>query len=309
MAQQEYRNREDLFKDVVKTKYGYYQLKQKVTAEELALFYAESYYQNDTSVYRKQYAQKELKNKRCRLQRMQKIAERQMQGRDSGKMFLDIGCGEGFALQYFMEQGYDVTGIEYDVHGCEYHNPQVVDKIYKGDSYTVLSQFERQSCSGLILMDNVLEHVLDPECFIQKVTDVARPGTCLIINVPNDFSDTQLMLYEKGKIDHPFWVTVSSYPPEHISYFNKDALEKLLNAYGWSMAYIMGSYPIDFNLFNDHTNYIRNPQKGRDCYETMLEIEALMEELDPAADILTDLYGRRGKAGLGRGLTGFFILR
>lgn len=91
MAQQEYRNREDLFKDVVKTKYGYYQLKQKVTAEELALFYAESYYQNDTSVYRKQYAQKELKNKRCRLQRMQKIAERQMQGRDSGKKFLDIG--------------------------------------------------------------------------------------------------------------------------------------------------------------------------------------------------------------------------
>lgn len=67
---------------------------------------------------------------------------------------------------------------------------------------------------GTILTDHALEHVIAPEQLIRKVTKISKPGTCLIISVPNDFFIIQLKLLEQGYIETPFWV-ITTYPPEH----------------------------------------------------------------------------------------------
>ena len=300
-----------LFKDVIRNKYGYYEFKNREEGveEDISAHYAEAYYQNELSTYKKEYTDRELKNKYNRLQRIQQVLEKRLSIKTQEKKFLDIGCGEGFALKYFMEHGYEVSGIEYDTYGCKFHNPEMVGKIRKGSAYDVLESFLPESYLGTVLMDNVLEHVVDPEKLIRKVTEVSKAGTCLIITVPNDFSDTQLELFRKGYIDNAFWVTAASYPPEHLSYFSKNALESLLEAYGWRMAFVMGSYPIDFNLFNNSTNYIKNKETGRNCYQAMIEIEEFMNGMEQGTDILIDIYGKLGEAGVGRNITAFFILQ
>lgn len=301
-------NAEDLFVDVVKNKYGYYELKTRVAEEELGSFYRNCYYQNEMATYRKKYTKEELENKYTRLERMLHVAEKRIPSKGRKKTLLDIGCGEGFALNYFMSKGFDVTGIEYDVHGCEYHNPDAAKKVIRGDACSVLKNtFEKGSFCGIILADNVLEHVLEPERLIEEITAVSGPDVSLIITVPNDFSRTQLRLWEKGCIESPFWVT-SSCPPEHLSYFSRDSLERLLAAYGWKMEFIMGSFPIDFNLFNKDTDYVSCKEKGQRCYQTAMEIERLISKTKEG-EILIDIYAGLGEAGLGRNLTAYFNLK
>lgn len=293
----------DLYSYVTKSKYGYYELKQKVDKEVTEKFYKDSYYQTEKSLYRKKYTDSEIAEKNRSLIEKRYMIENYISKTDRGNRLLDIGCGEGFALKYFMEQGYDVTGIEFSLHGCKYHNPEIVKKIISGDVFSVLDQFD--GYIGTILLDHVLEHIMQPEDLIRKITTISKKGTCLIISVPNDFSETQKRLWEKEYIDIPFWVT-TSYPPEHLSYFNKDALKNLLEEYGWRMEAITGSFPIDFNLFNENTNYIKDKIKGKSCHKAALEIEELLYSVMKIGDIM-DIYRKLGEAGLGRSITTYFI--
>lgn len=70
----------------------------------------------------------------------------------------------------------------------------------------------------------------------------------------------------------------------------------------------MGSYPIDFHLFNENTNYVQKKNVGKSCYEAGLEIEELMRDV-MGIEGLVDIYRKLGEAGLGRSMTGYFILQ
>ncbi|MCI8814675.1 MAG: GNAT family N-acetyltransferase, partial [Lachnospiraceae bacterium] len=298
---------DDIFKDVKKNKYGYYELEKDFVKEDIALLYQDSYYQNEMALYQKEYAEEELEEKYSRLEEKRYILENLLSIPDENKKILDIGCGEGFALKFFGETGYDVSGVEFSLEGCRQHNPDVVDKIVVGDAFEALSQMKQEDYKGTILMDHVLEHVVDPERLVKKITEISAPGTCLVISVPNDFSDTQKKLYGGGYIKTAFWVS-SEYPPEHLSYFNKEGLENLMAEYGWKMEVVTGSYPIDFNLFNEDTNYVEKKDVGKNCYKSGLEIEKLMRDA-MGLDKFIDVHRKFGEAGLGRSLTAYFILR
>ncbi len=298
---------EDLYKNVTKNKYGYYELRQKVEEDAAADFYQNSYYQNETSLYRKKYTKTERQEKLNLVREKHYVIENDIPFTDRKKCFLDIGCGEGFALKYFMEQGYDVLGIELSLCGCEYQNPEVVKKVIQGNTFSVLEKFRPKAYSGTILLDHVLEHVIKPEKLIRKITEISEKGTLLIISVPNDFSKTQLKLWEKGYITSPpFWVS-TSYPPEHLSYFNKEALEMLLGENGWKMEIITGTFPIDFNLFNENTNYVKDKSLGKSCHKAAMDIEELMYTAVGMRRVI-DIYKTLGESGLGRSITAYFIL-
>jgi 2-polyprenyl-3-methyl-5-hydroxy-6-metoxy-1,4-benzoquinol methylase len=295
----------DLYQDVKRNKYGYYELSGIIGEDKLSEFYTNSYYQSDRAVYQHEYTDKDLKEKYNRLEEKKYVIENYLSTINREKKFLDIGCGEGFALEYFLRYGYEVTGIDFSTEGCKYHNPEVLEKIVVGDALYVLDKLYQDKYLGTVLLDHVLEHVVKPEKLIQKITMISRPGTCLIISVPNDFSETQIKLWEEGYIDTPFWVT-TSYPPEHLSYFRKESLEKLLAENGWKMEFIMNSFPIDFNLFNENTNYVRNKEVGKSCYRASIEIEELMYKM-VGVHGLVDIYRKLGEYGIGRDITAFFI--
>ena len=78
----------------------------------------------------------------------------------------------------------------------------------------------------------------------------------------------------------------------------------MMSETGWETAFIGCDYPIDFNLFNDNTNYNINKELGKSVHEARLEIENFLDEISVQGT--NELYSKMAQMGLGRNLIGFF---
>lgn len=293
---------ETVCRDVVKNRFGFYEIAQKPTAEFLSRFYAQKYYQREEGVYHQAYEQDELDYIENKIAQKYLILEKHFKSTPGQTpRLLDVGCGEGWTLKYFKEKGWDVLGVDFSTFGCTTHNPGCLDNLKAGNIYELLDELtasdEKFSC---IWLDNVLEHVIDPFDLMQRCRKLAQKGGMLIIEVPNDFSPTQKYLEENGYISRQSWVQ----PPDHLSYFNKEGLEALCQEAGWAHRVTLGDYCIDFHLFNPNTNYVENPSVGRSCHQNRITIENLLHMISP--EKTNELYKILADMGLGRQLIGFF---
>jgi hypothetical protein len=66
----------------------------------------------------------------------------------------------------------------------------------------------------------------------------------------------------------------------------------------------LADYPIDWNLLNPDSNYVKDRTKGKNCHKERIEFENLVHNLD--VDKLIALYKSLADLGLGRQITGFF---
>ena len=289
---------------VKRTEYGYYELEKR---EKCMEFYQNEYFQNNRGLYQNQYSVEEIEY--FEKQNMQKhYIYSKVSKPKKTKRLLDVGCGEGWTLKYFSDlktEKWDVLGIDYSSYGLEQHNKDFLEggEFFQGDIGTFLSTVGKDEKFDFISMDNVLEHVDNPIEQLKLLTELANEKCVLWIKVPNDFSKTQRMLMDKGYIDHEFWVV----EPDHNSYFNKAGLINLAENCGWHCERVLGTYPIDFNLFNDRTNYIKNKEVGKACYHAGMEIEKMMLDISIEDKIRID--ESLGSMGLGRELIGVFMLK
>ena len=152
----------------------------------------------------------------------------------------------------------------------------------------------------MILLDNVLEHVLEPEELIKYLPGNLNDNGILIIEVPNDFSILQKYLYHQQKIDKAFWVAI----PDHISYFNANGLKNLMHANGWELFHLNTDYPLDLHLINPDTNYVKDKTKGKNVHLSRVEIENLLDDIN--SELAIKLLSVYAEMGLGRNITGYF---
>ncbi|MGE5468984.1 MAG: class I SAM-dependent methyltransferase [Ignavibacteria bacterium] len=289
---------------VVSNRYGYFELAEKPTAESLREYYERKYYQQSQATYAKEYEDREIRYFLNKLEQKHVAASGLLKAPAAhGRRFLDVGAGEGWALRYFSEKEWDCLGLDYSDFGCRQHNPEQLPRLRTGDmqaSVAALAADSRQF--DLVLLDNVLEHVLDPLALLRELRGLVADGGVLIVEVPNDFSILQTRLLEAGDIPEPFWVVA----PDHISYFNRTGLEALARDAGWKTAAVMGGFPIDINLLNPDTNYIRNRALGKRCHFARVEFENLLHDISP--QLTNELYRVMADMGLGRELIAFFNL-
>lgn len=286
--------------NVVKNKYGFYWVKDRPQKEELEKYYSEKYYQEAKGSYEVEYDLAEQNYF------INKIAQKyyvlgQHLGDPKSNKFLDVGCGEGWALQYFKEKGWGVLGLDFSSFGCEKFNPKCCECIITGNVYENLDKLIKVGQKfDVVWVDNVLEHVTDPEFLVSNIKKIVSPSGILVIEVPNDFSIIQEYALKKGYVDNPFWVVT----PDHLSYFNKEGLENLLHSFGWKSINILGDYPIDWGLLNINTNYIKDKAKGKACHKSRIEFENLLHTM--STEKVIAFYKAMGDLGLGRLITGFF---
>jgi 2-polyprenyl-3-methyl-5-hydroxy-6-metoxy-1,4-benzoquinol methylase len=289
---------------VVRNKYGFFTLSEKPSQEALVEYYREKYYQTAAGGYEKAYSAEEILYFNNKIEEKFFVIETHREGGSKPPRLLDIGCGEGWVLNFFKNKGWDVLGIDYSEHGCSKFNPDCLGQLKSGDIYEILGQLvQSDERFDVVWLDNVLEHVLDPESLVQDIRKVMAETGLLTVEVPNDFSRLQMHLLDKSHIDREFWVAV----PDHISYFNRSGLESLMASNGWQTVSMIADYPIDWNLLNHNTNYVMDKSKGKSCHLERVAFENLLHH-EPI-DKVVAFYKAMADLGLGRQLVGFFELK
>lgn len=218
-----------------------------------------------------------------------------------GRSFIDIGCGEGFALSFFKRKGFSVLGLDYTSAGVVNHNNDVLDNLVIGDIYASIDNLIFDGVSyDVVNMDCVLEHVTDPLELLRKVYKLLANDGVIVVTVPNDFSVLQKYFYDNKIITKPYWVE----SPDHISYFNNDGLKNICNDAGLYCVDLLSGYMNEFFLFNPLTNYVEDKSTGKSCHFARVKQEILFQNISPVKTIA--MYRAMGDMGLGRVLIGVF---
>jgi 2-polyprenyl-3-methyl-5-hydroxy-6-metoxy-1,4-benzoquinol methylase len=129
-----------------------------------------------------------------------------------GVKLLEIGPGEGFVLELFEKNGFDVLGIE-----PSKDNQSIINKKLKNGKSQIgfvenLPTFDKKF--DIIIMSHVLEHVIDCRAVLYNLQNTLTKNGIIFIEVPN---------CENKKI-----MTHSINMQPHIHHFTKKSLETLV---------------------------------------------------------------------------------
>lgn len=136
---------------------------------------------------------------------------------------LDIGCGDGSALQKLKSLGFDkLYGTEIDLGQC-YRLKKAGITAFNTNDLTTLSTTQR---FDVVRMSHVLEHVYNPKETINKTKQLLKNNGILLIGVPNFDSPA-------SKISGKYFCGLQL--PTHLFHFNKRSLRKLLEDEGYKI--------------------------------------------------------------------------
>ena len=286
--------------NLIKHALGYYFVENMPSAEELSKYYSEKYYQNESGNYRLAYPTNELDYINSKISQKFSIISQHF-GIDYKGNLLDLGCGEGFTLNYFHKKEWNVHGVDFSSFGCENMNPEMLKFVEIGNLFSIIDELiSNNNKYSVIWLSNVLEHVVAPIELLTKLSKIVQPGGLLIVQVPNDFSKLQNHLMNYNLIDREFWVAI----PDHLNYFDYDSMLNIAHKIGFSNPKILADFPIDWFLLNPNSNYIMDSTKGTGAHTARIEIELLINNIE--TDKVNSFYEALAKIGMGRQITGIF---
>ena len=148
---------------------------------------------------------------------------------------LEIGSGEGFILEIFEKNGFEVFGIEPSEKNVE----KINKKLVKGKCKHGFAEEEvvYENKFDLILMSHVLEHVIDVRMVIEKLKENLSENGYLFIEVPNCGSKKYL---EESIFTQP-----------HIHHFTKKSIQKLLESTGFEIVKVDTLYGDVSSIFQN----------------------------------------------------------
>jgi 2-polyprenyl-3-methyl-5-hydroxy-6-metoxy-1,4-benzoquinol methylase len=279
---------------------GYWEIASKPTTQELQDYYAEKYYQEGKGSYELAYGKDELSYFRAKLEQRRVVLQHHLSPVGNARRLLDVGCGEGYALAFFREQGWDVKGLDFSSAGVGSKNPACLDVLVTGDLFALLeAEIAAGETYDVVWLQNVLEHVLDPLDLLQSLRTLVSPGGVAVVTVPNDCSTTQRAALALEHIDSAFWVA----PPDHLTYFDRDSLARAAAETGWECVEMLADFPVDWFLFHPASNYVRDKTVGKSAHMARVQIENLIHE-QPVEDVIR-FWSAAAKLGLGRDITAF----
>ena len=283
--------------NTTRTSSGYIEITPKPDDSELEEYYSSKYYQQGLGSYETSYTKEELQYFQNRLERYYHILMPHLVSLD-GKSFLDIGAGEGFTTAFFARRGLIPESIDYSCAGIEANNPEVLSSHNVGNIYNLLNEkIAHNKTYDLIILQNVLEHVIDPDALLRNMRSLLAADGVALITIPNDFSITQEELLARNLISRKYWVS----PPDHLNYFNSNTIKAYLDDQGWDLLDVISDFPVDFFLFEERTNYVEDPSCGKSVHHARLMIENMLHR--QPIDAVVSFYRAASELGIGRYLT------
>ena len=212
---------------------------------------------------------------------------------------LEIGAGEGFMLSHSLKKGWNVLGIDYNSSGIKKFNPKVLRKMKFGNALEILNDMKKNISKkfDVCVMQNVLEHVINPRQLLNDVKKLIKSEGLIVIRIPNDYSQTQLLALKLGHINKKFWYA----PPEHLNYFNSENIIKFMKQMKLNILDTYSSFPIDFFIFHSGSNYVRQKKKGKEVHKARIHLDLLMAQ--NGIENYHKLCQSFSSCGVGRNLT------
>jgi SAM-dependent methyltransferase len=148
---------------------------------------------------------------------------------------LDIGSGFGFYTQALRKFGYRTISI----NPGSYENDVFRDLNGDEPLAVMFENYEPSGQFGVVMMSQVLEHLLEPDQTISKVSGLLASGGVLACAVPN--YDSFLVKLLGTKDNACLWV------PEHVNYFTEQGLTALVERNGFRVVKIQQVTRVPFN--------------------------------------------------------------
>lgn len=136
---------------------------------------------------------------------------------------LDVGCGNGDFLVAAREAGYTVCGI--DISNAAIAHCKNLGLAVQKAEFVNFHAWEEFDC---ITMWDLLEHLPDPDSFINRAFTLLRPGGYLVIKTPYISEQTFSVVRA-----FPCLSGILLSTPEHLQFFNHETLKFLLQKNGF----------------------------------------------------------------------------
>jgi SAM-dependent methyltransferase len=150
---------------------------------------------------------------------------------------LDIGSGRGWTL-YFLKKyfGYKTAvGTQISENAYKFSKEKLHLEIYNQDLLDI--NFNRSF--DIITLWHVLEHIPDPEAYIQKIHGLLGDRGQLLIEVPNFNSWSR-------KLTKKYWLALD--PEHHLTFFTPVSFAKLLKKYNFRIKNI-STFSLEYSTF------------------------------------------------------------
>lgn len=206
---------------------------------------------------------------------------------------LDVGCGIGYFLEVAKQRGWNVYGTEYTdaaIEICEAKGIQmkkgILDALdYEKIEFDIVTSFE------------VIEHIYNPIDELKNIQKVLRKDGVFYFTTPNFNAIERFLLG-------------ASYPeicyPEHLSYYTKTTVHKLLEANDLEKKYLITS-GISITAIRNHFSKKKEKSISNtstdDIIRTALEVGSGMQWVKFVVNKFLDTLG------IGNSLKGFYIKR
>lgn len=152
------------------------------------------------------------------------------------RLALDVGCGDGTLSMLFARYSNDVVGIELSMEGCRTAHSRGIN-VARADVENYGFPF-RDDSFDVVIAGEVIEHMTDPDEFLQEIARVLKPSGHCILTTPNlaSWYNRILLLlgYQPHHTDVSFWHNVGKLKPiadgasGHLRVFTLRALKELL---------------------------------------------------------------------------------
>jgi SAM-dependent methyltransferase len=182
----------------------------------------------------------------------------------SGTLF-EVGCSFGIFLDTVRDI-YQVRGMDINEDGCRYAHETLKLDATCGD---FLSTDLPNNSFNVVVAWATFEHLIHPELFLQKISQILKPGGIFACTVPDIGSTLARM---RGRA----WRQI--HPPTHVSYFTEGSLSRLFHRYGLEPVYAshVGQHrSVDITLYtifvlhrrmNNFYNLLKNVGLARGSY-------------------------------------------
>lgn len=145
--------------------------------------------------------------------------------------FLDVGTGEGKTLIKGLERGWDVTGVDI----IDLRVPEAKKEGIKFIQGKFIELDLPENHYDFIYLDSVMEHVLNPFEYLQKIEKLLNPGGLLYIGVPNEDSLFNVIRKVAFKVAGRTGISEKIKPfdtPYHVVGFNDRSLPFIIKRAG-----------------------------------------------------------------------------